>query len=269
VSELTGAALRIAPVDAQGRVDPVELAALAGAGALVSVMAANNETGVLQALDRVAAALDEDCSLHVDAVAAAPFEDLAPICALAPLVSIAGTKLGGPAGIGALLVRSGELRPQLLGGGQEAGRRAGTPSVAAALGLALSLEAAAAERRAGEVARLAARRDRFEERLRAAIDGLELSVRDAARLPGHTHLLLPGLRSEELLLLLDQAGLCCSSGAACASGAPQASEVLVAMGMDESRARSAIRLTASCTTTEAELDLAVELLSSAVGRLRA
>ena len=242
------------PVDRDGRVDLDRVIELVPDGALVSVMAANNETGVVQPVVELTRRLRVDRSVmfHCDAIAAVPTSSVGDLVQCADLVSVAGHKVGGPPGVGVLLVPSAlDLEPVIPGGSQERGLRAGTPDVAGAVGLAAALTAVAEERRDGRIEGLASRRDALCETL-SAIEGVEITGRTVERLAGHVHLTASGVRSEEVLLLLDRAGIAASAGAACASGAPQASHVLVAMGMDEHRARSALRLTMGVETSESQ-----------------
>jgi cysteine desulfurase len=135
------------------------------------------------------------------------------------------------------------------------------------VGLAAALELVAAERRAGSVDEMAARRNRLEEAL-LAVEGVSLSSADAPRLSSHCHVTVEGLRSEELLVLLDSAGVCASAGAACASGAPRPSHVLLAMGRDRAGARSGLRFSLATTTSDEEVDRAAMAVVAAIRQLR-
>jgi cysteine desulfurase len=263
---------REAPVDATGTVDLAALAALLGPEvSLVSVMLANNEVGTVEPLEAVAALVRRrapEAVLHTDAVQAAATLDVAVAAAGAHLVSVSGHKVGGPKGVGALVVREGvAVAPLLWGGGQERERRSGTHDVAGVVGLAAALRAAA-EHRETESVRLRRLRDRLADGLVAAVDGLkETAPRDQV-LPGHCHVLVPGVEREELLVLLDRSGVCASAGAACASGALEPSHVLSAMGVGATDAAGALRLTLGHTTTDADVDLALEVVPAAVATLR-
>jgi len=241
------------------------------AGSLVSVMAANNETGAVQPVFELLSALGDrrtQIVVHSDAIAGAATEDLSALVAACDLVSVAAHKLGGPPGGGLLVARrSTTLSPILFGGGQEQGARPGTQDVAAAVGLAAALEAAAADRLDGSIDAMEARRDRLESGL-MALSGVTVTAQGAPRLAGHCHVTIEGVRSEEILVLLDRAGICAAAGAACASGAPQASHVLVAMGIDERRARGSLRLTLAPSTTDADIDAALLAAESALNHLR-
>jgi cysteine desulfurase len=238
--------------------------------AVVSVMAANNETGAVADLEAVAAVIDGRAPLHTDAVAAARWLDLAAAARAAAMVSVSAHKLGGPVGVGALVVRPGvALRPRQVGGGQERDRRSGTASVAGAVGLATALRLAAEERDvAGE--RVAKQRDRLLVGLATAVDGLDATLpAGTPRLPGTAHLCVRGVESEALLFLLDERGVCASAASSCASGAQQSSHVLAAMGVDPALGRGSLRLSLAPSTTEADVDLALAAVPAAVAQLRA
>jgi cysteine desulfurase len=238
---------------------------------LVSVMTANNEVGTIQpisALSALARAAAPDAVVHTDAVAAAPWLDLAVASAGADLVSICAHKLGGPVGIGALCVRREvRLAPLLVGGGQERGRRAGTPDVAAAVGLAVALRLACAQREV-DVAITAARRDQLAKLLVTGLDGVRLTVRESAVLPGTCHVLVDGVSSEELVYLCDEAGLCVSAASSCSSGAVTKSHVLAAMGVEHEEAGGSLRLTIGAETTDDDVARAANVVVGAVRQLR-
>ena len=272
----------VVPVDGTARIDLTALEAeLVRLGAsdrpasVVSVMLANNEVGTVTDLGAVRAVLDRSAPgvpLHTDAVQAAAWLDLAEHAAPADLVSVSAHKLGGPKGVGALVVRpSTTIRPLLLGGGQERGRRSGTVNVAGAVGLAVALELTAAER-AATCDRVGALRDRLADGLRAAVDGLvETVVPDGDRrhvLPGTCHVCIPGVDSEMLLLLLEGDGVCASAGSSCSSGAAARSHVVVACGVADDLAAGAVRLTLGRSSTGADVDAVLSALPAAVARLR-
>jgi cysteine desulfurase len=239
-------------------------------GAVVSVMLANNETGALADLDAVAATIDGRAPLHTDAVAAARWLDLRATAASAAMVSVSAHKLGGPTGVGALVVRDGvALRARQVGGGQERDRRSGTASVAGAVGLATALRLAAAERaEAGE--RVAKQRDRLVAGLVGAVDGVvETLPPGTPRVPATAHVCVAGVDAEALLFVLDERGVCASAASSCASGAQQSSHVLAAMGVDPALGRGSLRLSLGPATTEAEVDLALAAFPAAVAQLRA
>lgn len=260
------------PVDGDGRVDLDALAAALDPGVrVVSVMLANNEVGTVQSVARVAEVVRAgapDAVVHTDAVAAAPTIDLAEEAAAAVLVSVSAHKFGGPQGVGALVVREGTpLRAVVHGGGQERERRPGTHNVAGIVGMAAALEAAAVHR-AGEVERLTRLRDRLADGLAAAVHGLRRTVPAARTVPGSCHLRIDGVEQEDLLMLLDEAHVCASGGSACASGALEPSHVLLAMGCSTVEARQAIRFSLGWTTTDVDVDIALEVVPKAVAQLR-
>jgi cysteine desulfurase len=271
VDEFADASLALPSVDADGVVELDSLEELLSERTgVVSVMAANNETGVLQPLDAVAD-LVRRCApgavTHTDAIAAAPWLDLASATAAIDLVSICAHKLGGPVNAGALVVRgSTALDAVAGGGGQERGRRGGTVDVAAAVGLATALALATRER-AEHVEHARAQQRRLLEAL-TRVDGVAATAPHAAKLPGHVHVTVAGLASDEILFLLDQAGVCASAASSCASGAGTASHVLAAMGVAPERARGAVRFTLGPQNTDEDVAVLIEVFAAAVARLR-
>jgi len=262
-------------VDRSGRIDIEALDAVLGPDvSVVSVMAANNEVGTIQPIGEVAELVRRrapDAVLHTDAVQAAAWLDLHEVAAAADLVAISSHKVGGPQGVGALVARGGvPLRARALGGGQERELRSGTHDVAGIVGFAAALAAAAAEREA-ERRRVAALRDRLAAGLAAVVPGLVDTVGGVTacpQLPGTLHVCVPGVESDALLFLLDEAGVCASAASACASGAQQASHVLAAMGVPAEAARGALRLSLGWTTTDDDVDAALAVVPAAVARLR-
>jgi cysteine desulfurase len=252
----------------------VDLDALADAlhpgAAVVSVMLANNEVGSIQPLAEVAAlvrARAPQALLHTDAVAAVGWLDVATLASVADLVSVSAHKFGGPKGVGALVVRGGaRLAPVLHGGAQERGRRPGTHDVAGVVAMAAALRVATDDR-AATVARVGALRDRLADGLSASIDGVAPST-TAAKVASSCHLRVAGVDQEELLMLLDDEGVCASAGAACASGAIEPSPVLLAMGLRPVEARSSIRFSLGYTTTDDEIDHVLTVMPKVVERLR-
>jgi len=263
--------VRYVEVDAEGVVELDSLRdQLSEHTAIVSVMAVNNETGVRQPLDGVAAVVKSSrpraAATHTDAVAAAPWLSLPVVTSSMDLVSICAHKLGGPVNSGALIVRGGvALDPVTPGGGQERGKRGGTVDVAAAVGLAASLRAT---RR--DLTEVVDRVLDYQLRLGAALSflpGCAITSGAAARVPGTVHVTFEGLASDELLFLLDQAGVCASAAASCSSGAANQSHVLAAMGIAPERARGSLRLSMGAETTSTDVDRLIEILSSVVYRL--
>ncbi|HVB19640.1 MAG TPA: aminotransferase class V-fold PLP-dependent enzyme [Acidimicrobiales bacterium] len=264
---------RLLDVDESGVVNLEQLQELVSENtAIVSVMTVNNETGVRQPLDGVSMVtqtiLASDALIHTDAVAGAPWLNLAVVTASVDLVSLCAHKLGGPVNAGALIVRGdANLEAIMPGGGQERGRRGGTVDVAAAVGLAKALELTARE--------LSDSVDRvldLQLRLMSAISflpGARITAPTAAKVPGTVHATFEGIASDELLFLLDQEGVCASAASSCSSGATQTSHVLEAMGVEHERAKGSLRLSMGAETTEAQVDRLIEILARTVHRLRA
>ena len=265
-------------LEADGTVSPDRLADVLRAEAsvsVVSIMTVNNETGVINdipALVEVTRDCAPDAVFHTDAVQAMSWLDLRTHVASADLVSITGHKLGGPVGVGALLMRDGVvLDPLISGGGQERGRRAGTPDVAGAVAFASAITATDAERpEAGR--RLGGLRDRLVAGLRSQLgDRLMATVLDggAPVAAGIAHVIVRNVEAEALLFLLDAAGLQASAASSCSSGAQDPSHVLAAMGIDRMVAQGSLRLSLGHTSTEADVDAALAIIPPAVERLTA
>jgi cysteine desulfurase len=257
------------PVDDVARLDPAVLAAAVastrGRAALATFLWANNEVGTVNPVaDLVAAA--GDVPVHVDAVAALGAVPVGFRSSGAVLLSVSAHKVGGPPGIGALVVgRRARLAPLLHGGGQQRGLRSGTEPAAAALAFAVAAEEAVAELDA-EAVRLGALRDRALAGVLAALPGARVRGADpaeaGARLPGNLHVTVPGADGEELLLRLDAEGVSVSTGSACQAGVTAVSTVLLAMGVPVAEARGALRITLGHTTTDADVDALLGALPS-------
>lgn len=267
---------RIAP-HACGLIDPEAIrAAIRSNTRLISVMLANNETGVVQpveAIGRIAA--EHGVFFHIDAVQGAGklLIDVARIGC--HLLSISGHKMHAPKGIGALYVRRGTpLESLLVGGSHERRRRAGTENVPAIVALGKATELAMRSLADGTISRLAALRDRLETGLLArvphlGVNGAGTREVNVARAANTTNLWFDYLDSEALVIALDLKGLAVSGGSACHSGATEPSHVLLAMGLDKQRARASLRFSLLKTATDAEIDYALEIVPAAVERLRA
>ena len=272
LAAVSGAELRVVLSDRSGQIDLDTLAEVSDPSVgLVSVMAVNNEIGTIQPLDAVARVVAEHAPgavVHTDAVQAAPWLDLPAVTAGADLVSISAHKFGGPKGSGALALRRQALvRARIDGGGQERGRRSGTPNVAGAVGMAAALAATVLERHA-TVARVTALRNRLGDGLLATVsDIVETGDRDD-RVAGILHLRIGGVEAEALVVLLDQAGVATSAGAACSSGAVEPSHVLGAMGLDPLESSTGIRFSLGVTTTDHDVDRALRQVPIVVDRLR-
>ena len=261
-----GFRLSVIQVDADGVVDLDALAAAVDrTTAIVSVMQANNEVGVIQPVASAAEITRAaGARFHTDAVQAAPWIPLAD----ADLLSLSAHKLGGLKGVGALLVRRGVgLEPLLHGGGQERGIRSGTYNVAGIAGFGAAVTATMQAQPALSE-RVRALRDRMEGALLERIDGVAVNAAGAERLPNNCNVCIDGVEANSLLMLLDGEGVAASSGSACQSGAPEPSHVLLAMGVAKERALGALRLTLGRDTSEDDVDRAVDVVARAVARLR-
>ena len=274
---------RVVGVDGHGALDLDALAAaLDDSVCLVSVMLANNETGVVYPLGEVAEVLRRHAPhavLHTDAVQAFPWLDVASLAAPADLISVSAHKFGGPKGVGALVVREPvALQAQLVGGGQESERRSGTPNVTGIVGMARAVTITLADR-AEVVARVSRLRDRLADGLRALVPGVVESgvnptsgtlspVDRSGKVAGSCHLCFEGVESEALLFLLERDGVYASAASACASGAEHPSHVLAAMGYPRSLAQGSLRLSLGAASNETEVDVALAVLPGAVAQLR-
>ena len=269
--EKFGFEIVVLPVDRYGRLDPEQLdGAINDRTILVSLMLANNEVGTIQPLAdlvrRVRA--HRGVALHVDAVQAAPYLAIDVQELDVDLLSIAAHKFEGPKGVGALYLRHGTiLLPQMHGGSQERFRRAGTENVAGAFGMAVAYELARAEM-ADVAPRLAALRDRLHDAI-TDLPNVELTGHPKRRLPGHLSLIARDVDGEALILNLDMAGISASTGSACTTGSTEPSHVLTALGYPEEETRGSLRLTLGRTTTDAEIDQAIEVVPQVISRLRA
>ena len=256
------------PVDRYGRVDPADVErAITERTVLVSVMAANNEVGTIQPVAEVAQVVRgrKGVLFHVDAVQAAPWQEIDVEALGADLVSLAAHKVEGPKGTGALWIRRGtHILAQQHGGSQERHRRAGTENVAGVVGMATAFELRVAER-AAVVARVRAQRDRLAAAIVA--DGVELTGHPVERLPNSLSVIIPGTDGGSVALALDLEGVAVSTGSACATGSAEVSHVLSAMGYPDEEARGALRVSLGRTTTDAEVDEAARVITSVVRRM--
>lgn len=253
------------PVTADGVVDTEALRVMLREGkgrTLVAVMAANNETGVVQPLGEIARLVTEaGALLLVDAVQAA---GKVAMKFAADYWTLSAHKIGGPQGSGALIVKEGApFAPFVLGGGQERGLRGGTENVAAIAGFGAAAESA---RELRDTERLAALRDRFERDVRKRWPDAVVFGADAPRLPNTSNFALPGISAETALMALDLDGVMVSSGAACSSGKVKASHVLKAMGVADEVARGALRVSFGWNSTEQDADAALAALDRLASR---
>ena len=267
-----GRTVRVVGVDAAGAVDPAEVADAVGADtAVVSVMAANNETGVRQPIREIAKAskmLHPEVLIHTDAVQAFVSEDLTIESLGADLVTLASHKFGGPKGVGLLHVRRGiSLEPVLHGGGQEIGRRPGTHNVAGIVGMVAAMEATAKDRDRFN-SDVGAARKAFEMQLSEAVPEVIFTTLPEQRLIQHSHFRIPGIGAETLLIRLDGLGVAAAAGSACHSGAVETSHVLMAMGLDERAARSSVRVSFGWTSRPNDGEMAASAVVECIEALR-
>lgn len=266
-----GFEVTVLPVDGDGRVAPDDLrAALRPDTALVTIMYANNEIGTIQPIAELGAICRErGVVFHTDAVQAAGALPLDVQALNVDLLSLTAHKFYGPKGVGALYVRRGvPLMAQINGGGQERRRRAGTENVVGIVGFAEALRRAEA-RRPEYVAQCSALRDQLVAGIQAQIPQVQLNGPAMEhRLANNANLSFAYIEGESLLLLLDQAGICASSGSACASGSLNPSHVLMAIGLDADAAHGSVRFTVGKDTTSEDIAYVVDVLPAMIERLR-
>jgi len=266
-----GVSVTFLPVSPEGALDLRLLEnAIRPDTAIVSVMWANNETGVLFPIEQIAAICrSKDVLFHTDAVQV-PGKIKIDVRALGvDFLSLSAHKLHAPKGIGLLYVkRRVKYQPYIIGGGQERGRRGGTENVAniVAFGRAAELAMTLLEDENSRVRRL---RDKLEDGIQNHIPGTALNGTKEPRLPNTSNIAFAGVEAEGILMLLDQAGICVSSGSACTTGSLDPSHVLTAMGYDAARSRSSIRFSLSTYNTEAEVDYVLNHLPGIIAKLRA
>jgi cysteine desulfurase len=266
-----GVEVTLVPVDSNGLVDPDEVGrSITPRTVLISVMAANNETGVIQRTSEIGKiARQQGIPFHVDAVQALGKVPFNVENACADLVSLSAHKIYGPKGIGALYVRKGTpIAPVVTGGSQERGMRAGTENVAAAAGFARAavLAQAGLEENARRLSEL---RDFFEQQVLGLIEGVEINGQGAPRVPNTTSMSFAAVDGESILLHLDLRGICASTGSACATGSAEPSHVMRAMGIEPQEAQSTIRFSLGGGTTREDLEFTARVLADTIGRLRA
>ncbi|HWS39142.1 MAG TPA: cysteine desulfurase family protein [Actinoplanes sp.] len=268
-----GADVTLQPVDGAGRVDPAAFAELVRASgpelAVVSVQWANNEVGTVQPVAELAAvSAAAGVPFHTDAVQAVGQVPVDFGASGAAALTLTGHKVGGPVGVGALLLgRDVACTPLLHGGGQERDVRSGTLDTPGVVAFATAVEAAVRGREES-AARVSALRDELVARVRAAIPDVILNGDPVDRLPGNAHFSFPGCEGDALLLLLDAQGIFCSTGSACSAGVAQPSHVLLAMGADDSRARGSLRFSLGHDSSPADVDTLLAALPGAVERAR-
>lgn len=260
-----GAIVEEIPVDAVGRVDLDALERMLGTDvAFVSILLANNEVGTIQPVERVVELASRfDIPVHCDAVAAYGYLPIDFDASGLAAMSISAHKIAGPVGVGALVIARTATVVPLLHGGDQQRARSGTQDAAGAVafGVAAGLATAGIVARAAHLREL---RDRLIEGVRSSVPDAVLRGDPVDRLPGNVHFTFPGCEGDSLLFLLDVAGFSVSTGSACRAGVPEASHVLLAMGVSEADARGALRVTLAETTTAAEIDAFLEALPAAV-----
>src|SRR5208283_5224593 len=267
----TGSEVTYLPVDGRGLVDPGDVRrALRPDTNLISIMMANNETGVLQPVEEIGRiAAEAGVLFHTDAVQAAGKVATEVVRIGCHALSISGHKMHAPQGVGALYVKKGtRIQPLFYGGRHERSRRAGTENVPGivALGKAAELAKAALDR--GDDKKMAALRDRLEQGILAQVDEAGVNGRGVPRVPSTTNLHFEHIDGEAIVIALDLKGLAVSTGAACSSGAIEPSHVLVAMGLRPDQARASIRFSLGKQTVAADIDIALALVPETVARLR-
>ncbi|NYF12400.1 cysteine desulfurase [Pseudoclavibacter sp. JAI123] len=266
LARLHGFEVTFVDVDASGLVSEESLAsALREDTTLVSLATANNEVGTVQDITALAAvAHARGVPFHTDAIQAAGSLDVSLTATGVDAVSLSGHKLGAPKGVGVLAVRSRlPLEPLIHGGGQERGRRSGTENVAFAVAFAVALRLADEERLAAATSDAAASaRDAFVAAVLDSVPDARLTGHASARLPRHASFVLPGVNGETVLLELERRGVLASAGAACAAGHDEPSHVLLALGIPEDDARTALRFTWGASTTSDDLRGVAETLAA-------
>jgi len=266
-----GCEVTFVPVDGRSSVDPGDVRrALRPNTKLISIMMANNETGVLQPVDEIGnIAAEADVYFHTDAVQAAgkvPIDVKRIGC---DLLSISGHKMHAPQGIGAIYVRKGTiLQPMLIGGSHERSRRAGTENVPSIVGLGKAAEIAKQALDRGDSTKMSAMRDRIERQILNEVEATGVNGEGAPRVPNTTNIHFDFIEGEALVIALDLKGLAVSTGAACSSGAIEPSHVLTAMGLTPDRARASLRFSLGKQNTPEEIEFALSLIPPTVARLR-
>ena len=269
--EKNGCEVTYVPVDGKSLIDPGDIRrAIRPNTKLISVMMANNETGVLQPVEEIGKiAAETGIYFHTDAVQAAAKVaiDVAKIGCHA--LSISGHKIHAPQGVGAMYLKKGtKLRPLVYGGGQERTLRAGTENAPGIVGLGKAAQIAKESLERGDDRKMASMRDRLQQGILGQVDEAGVNGDGALRVPNTTNIFFDHIEGESLVIALDLKGVAVSGGSACSSGAVEPSHVLAAMGLRHDRARASIRFSLGKQTTEEEIDAALALVPEAVGRLR-
>lgn len=269
--EQMGCEVTFVPVNSRGEIAPDDVrGALRANTRLITLMMANNETGVIQPVEEIGRIAQEaDVFFHTDAVQAAgkiPIDVQKIAC---DALTISGHKIHAPQGTGALFIRKGTLiQPQIYGGSHERQRRAGTENLPGIVGLGKAAEMAKHWLESGGAAEMSAMRDRLQNSILNAMEDVGVNGLGAPRVPNTTNLWFDHIEGEALVIALDLKGLAVSSGAACSSGAIEPSHVLLAMGLPHQRARASIRLSLGKQTTQEDIDFAIKVIPETVARLR-
>ena len=269
--EEQGCEVTFLPVDGLGSVDPGDVRrALRPNTKLISIMLANNETGVLQPIEQIGKiAAEADVYFHTDAVQAAGKVAIDVTRIGCDLLSISGHKMHAPQGVGALYVRKGtKIRPLFYGGRHERSRRAGTENVPGIVALGKAAELARQGFERGDDRGIASLRDRLEQEILAQVGEVGVNGAAAPRVPNTANIYFDHIEGESIVIALDLKGLAVSTGAACSSGAIEPSHVLVAMGLCSGRARASIRFSLGKQNTAEDVDFALGLVPETVARLR-
>lgn len=269
--EQLGCDVTYVPVNGRCEIDPDDIRkALRPNTRLISIMMANNETGVLQPVEEIGRiAREADVFFHTDAVQAAGKVPIDVEKIGCDVLSISGHKIHAPQGTGAMYIRKSTLiQPLIYGGSHERQRRAGTENLPGIVGLGKAAELASDWLKSGGPTEMAALRDRLQARVLAEVEAAGVNGAGAARVPNTTNLWFDYIEGEALVIALDLKGLAVSSGAACSSGAIEPSHVLLAMGLPHDRARSSIRISLGKQTTQEDIDFAISVIPETVGRLR-
>ena len=269
--ESAGIEVTYVPVDGRGLVDPNDVRrSLRPHTRLITIMMANNETGVIQPVEEIGKiAAEADVYFHTDAVQAAGKVALDINRIGCDLLSISGHKMHAPQGVGALYLRKGTLiEPMFHGGRHERSRRAGTENVPGIVALGKAAELAKQGLENGEVARIATLRDQIEQTVLDQLETIGVNGEGAPRVPNTTNIHFDHIEGEALVIALDLKGLAVSTGAACSSGALEPSHVLIAMGLRPDQARASLRFSLGKQNTKDDVDFALGLIPSTVARLR-
>lgn len=269
--EQMGCEVTFVPVNAQGEIYAGNVeAALRPNTRLISIMMANNETGVIQPVEEIGKIAEEaDVFFHTDAVQAAGKVPIDVQKIRCDALSISGHKIHAPQGTGALYIKKGTLiQPQMYGGSHERQRRAGTENLPGIVGLGKAAELAKHWLGSDDSAEMTAMRDHLQETVLSAMDDVGVNGQGAPRVPNTTNFWFDHVEGEALVIALDLKGLAVSSGAACSSGAIEPSHVLLAMGLPHQRARASIRVSLGKQTTQEDIDFATKVIPETVARLR-